>query len=88
MKPRIPTPFISLCSSTFYRTAPVFSRIKSDRLLENFKVGGLAQYGLDAASLMALNPRLVCCSITGFGQEGPYAARAGYDFRFRAWAAR
>lgn len=52
----------------------------ADVVLENFKVGGLAQYGLDAASLMALNPRLVYCSITGFGQEGPYAARAGYDF--------
>ena len=53
---------------------------KADVLLENFKAGGLAQYGLDAASLLALNPRLVVCSITGFGQTGPYAARAGYDF--------
>ena len=52
----------------------------ADVVLENFKVGGLAQYGLDAASLMTLNPRLVYCSITGFGQDGPYAARAGYDF--------
>lgn len=52
----------------------------ADVVLENFKVGGLARYGLDAASLMAENPRLVYCSITGFGQDGPYAARAGYDF--------
>ncbi len=53
---------------------------KADVVLENFKVGGLAAYGLDYASLAALNPRLVYCSITGFGQDGPYAARAGYDF--------
>jgi len=51
-----------------------------DVLLENFKVGGLAAYGLDYASLKALNPRLIYCSITGFGQTGPYAKRAGYDF--------
>ena len=49
-------------------------------LIENFKVGGLGKYGLDYASLSALNPRLVYCSITGFGQTGPYAHRAGYDF--------
>ena len=49
-------------------------------LIENFKTGGLAKYGLDYASLKALNPRLVYCSITGFGHDGPYAARAGYDF--------
>ena len=53
---------------------------KADVVLENFKVGGLAAYGLDAAVLRALNPRLVVCSITGFGQTGPYAPRAGYDF--------
>ncbi|MCY1288358.1 Acetyl-CoA:oxalate CoA-transferase [compost metagenome] len=53
---------------------------KSDILIENFKVGGLAAYGLDYASLKALNPRLIYCSITGFGQDGPYAKRAGYDF--------
>ncbi|WP_206997836.1 CaiB/BaiF CoA transferase family protein [Trinickia mobilis] len=53
---------------------------KADVLLENFKVGGLSQYGLDYASLKSLNPRLVYCSITGFGQTGPYAPRAGYDF--------
>ena len=52
----------------------------ADVLIENFKVGGLARYGLDYATLQALNPRLVYCSITGFGQTGPYAARAGYDF--------
>jgi crotonobetainyl-CoA:carnitine CoA-transferase CaiB-like acyl-CoA transferase len=52
----------------------------ADVLIENFKVGGLAKYGLDYASLSALNPRLVYCSITGFGQDGPYAPRAGYDF--------
>ncbi|MES2115630.1 MAG: CaiB/BaiF CoA-transferase family protein [Pseudomonadota bacterium] len=54
--------------------------MEADVVLENFKLGGLARYGLDAASLLALNPRLVYCSITGFGQDGPYAARAGYDF--------
>jgi crotonobetainyl-CoA:carnitine CoA-transferase CaiB-like acyl-CoA transferase len=53
---------------------------QADVLLENFKVGGLQRYGLDYASLKAANPRLVYCSITGFGQTGPYAARAGYDF--------
>ena len=52
----------------------------ADVLIENFKVGGLAKYGLDYGSLSRLNPRLVYCSITGFGQDGPYAARAGYDF--------
>ena len=52
----------------------------ADVVLENFKVGGLARYGLDYASLSAINPRLVYCSITGFGQDGPYAHRAGYDF--------
>ncbi|MGC1175085.1 CaiB/BaiF CoA transferase family protein [Polaromonas sp.] len=53
---------------------------QADVVLENFKVGGLKRYGLDYASLSAANPRLVYCSITGFGQTGPYAARAGYDF--------
>ncbi|WAC62900.1 CaiB/BaiF CoA-transferase family protein [Pseudoxanthomonas sp. SL93] len=51
-----------------------------DVLVENFKVGDMARHGLDAATLRALNPRLVYCSITGFGQDGPYAQRAGYDF--------
>lgn len=53
---------------------------KSDVVIENFKVGGLAAYGLDYPSLKAVNPKLVYCSITGFGQTGPYAKRAGYDF--------
>lgn len=52
----------------------------ADVLIENFKLGGLAKYGLDYESLAKLNPRLVYCSITGFGQTGPYAHRAGYDY--------
>jgi crotonobetainyl-CoA:carnitine CoA-transferase CaiB-like acyl-CoA transferase len=52
----------------------------ADVVIENFKVGGLAKYGLDFESLKAVNPRLIYASITGFGQDGPYAARAGYDF--------
>ena len=51
-----------------------------DIVLENFKVGGLARYGLDYASLQAVNPGIIYCSITGFGQTGPYRNRAGYDF--------
>jgi len=54
--------------------------VKSDVLVENFKVGDLARYGLDHASLARDNPRLVYCSITGFGQDGPYRDRPGYDF--------
>ena len=54
--------------------------MQCDVLVENFKVGGLAAYGLDYESLKAINPRLIYCSITGFGQDGPYAKRAGYDF--------
>lgn len=57
---------------------------EADVLIENFKVGGLAAYGLDYASLQQLNPRLIYCSITGFGQTGPYAKRAGYDFMIQA----
>lgn len=57
---------------------------QSDILLENYKVGGLKKYGLDYDSLKALNPRLIYCSITGFGQNGPYAKRAGYDFLIQA----
>lgn len=56
----------------------------ADVVIENFKVGGLARYGLDHASLSALNPRLVYCSVTGFGQTGPYAARPGYDAMIQA----
>jgi crotonobetainyl-CoA:carnitine CoA-transferase CaiB-like acyl-CoA transferase len=52
----------------------------ADVVIENFKVGGLKKYGLDYEGLKKVNPRLVYCSITGFGQNGPYAARAGYDF--------
>ncbi len=55
-----------------------------DVFIENFKVGDMARYGLDAASLLALNPRLVYCSITGFGQTGPYHQRAGYDYAIQA----
>jgi crotonobetainyl-CoA:carnitine CoA-transferase CaiB-like acyl-CoA transferase len=53
---------------------------RSDIVMENFKVGGLRKYGLDYDSLKAVNPRLIYCSLTGFGQNGPYAQRAGYDF--------
>ena len=52
---------------------------RSDILIENFKVGGLAKFGLDYKSLAPENPRLIYCSVTGFGQDGPYAKRAGYD---------
>ncbi len=58
--------------------------LRSDILVENFKVGGLAHYGLDYASLKVLNPRLIYCSVTGFGQDGPYAERAGYDLMIQA----
>ncbi|MFD2058564.1 CaiB/BaiF CoA transferase family protein [Mesorhizobium calcicola] len=58
----------------------------SDVLIENFKLGGLKKYGLDFDSLRKINPRLVYCSITGFGQDGPYAPRAGYDFIIQAMA--
>jgi len=58
----------------------------ADIVLENFKVGGLARYGLDYPALKALNPGLVYCSITGFGQTGPHAARAGYDFLIQGMA--
>src|SRR5699024_5953045 len=57
---------------------------QSDIVLENFKVGGLARYGLDYASLKRVKPDLIYCSITGFGQTGPYAKRAGYDFLIQA----
>jgi formyl-CoA transferase len=57
---------------------------RSDVLIENFKVGGLAKYGLDYASLSPINPRLVYCSVTGFGQTGPAAERPGYDYMIQA----
>jgi crotonobetainyl-CoA:carnitine CoA-transferase CaiB-like acyl-CoA transferase len=58
--------------------------LNSHVFIENFKVGDMARYGLDYASLKAINPRLVYCSITGFGQTGPYSERAGYDFAIQA----
>ena len=58
--------------------------LQSDVVVENFKVGGLAKFGLDAASLRAERPELIVASITGFGQDGPYAPRAGYDFMIQA----
>lgn len=68
-----------------FRVAEDLAKIRelvagADILIENFKVGGLAKFGLDHASLSAVNPRLIYCSITGFGQTGPYAHRAGYDY--------
>ncbi len=57
---------------------------ESDVVLENFKVGGLKRYGLDYDSLKRVNPKLIYCSITGFGQDGPYANRPGYDFLIQA----
>lgn len=56
----------------------------ADIVIENFKAGALEKYGLDAASLRALNPRLIYCSVTGFGQDGPYRDRAAYDFAIQA----
>ena len=56
----------------------------ADIVVENFKVGGLKKYGLDYESLKKINPRLIYCSVTGFGQNGPYADRAGYDFMVQA----
>jgi crotonobetainyl-CoA:carnitine CoA-transferase CaiB-like acyl-CoA transferase len=56
----------------------------ADIVIENFKTGGLKRHGLDHASLKALNPRIIYCSITGFGQTGPYAPRAGYDYLIQA----
>lgn len=58
--------------------------LRADVLVENFRVGQLARYGLDYANLAEANPRLVYCSITGFGQTGPHADRAGYDFIIQA----
>ena len=57
---------------------------ESDVILENFKAGGLKRYGLDYESLKRINPKLIYCSITGFGQDGPYANRPGYDFLIQA----
>ena len=57
---------------------------QADVLLENYKVGQLAKYGLDAATLQRINPRLIYCSITGYGQTGPLSGKAGYDFAIQA----
>lgn len=62
------------------RAAAQILASKADVIIENFKVGGLAKYGLDYGAVKAANPGAIYCSITGFGQTGPYAARAGYDF--------
>ena len=89
---RPPRPPITLRATAASFRSPSISRdpkasassviwhLRRDVLVENFKVGGLGKYGLDYASMSALNPRLVYASITGFGQDGPYADRAGYDF--------
>ncbi|NMP30129.1 CoA transferase [Thalassotalea sp. M1531] len=58
--------------------------VQADIVVENYKVGGLVKYGLDYTSLKAINPRLIYCSITGFGQDGPYAQQAGYDAMIQA----
>jgi crotonobetainyl-CoA:carnitine CoA-transferase CaiB-like acyl-CoA transferase len=58
--------------------------VEADVLIENYKVGQLAKYGLDYATLSALNPKLIYCSVTGYGQDGPYAQAAGYDFAIQA----
>ncbi|WP_416367879.1 CaiB/BaiF CoA transferase family protein [Tritonibacter mobilis] len=73
------------CVTADFRTSEGQAEVRelvrdADILIENFKVGGLKKYGLDFESLSALNPRLIYCSVTGFGQDGPYATRAGYDF--------
>ncbi|WP_417817910.1 CaiB/BaiF CoA transferase family protein [Tritonibacter scottomollicae] len=73
------------CVTADFRTPEGQAKVRAlvqdaDILIENFKVGGLAKYGLDYASLQEINPRLIYCSVTGFGQDGPYATRAGYDF--------
>ena len=60
--------------------------VDADVLIENYKVGQLAKYGLDAPSLQKLNPRLIYCSITGYGQQGPLSHKAGYDFAIQAEA--
>ena len=61
---------------------------KADILIENYKVGGLKAYGLDYDSVRKVNPAIVYCSISGFGQDGPYAKKPGYDFIIQAMACR
>ena len=58
---------------------------EADIVIENFELGSLQKYGLDVDSICKINPDIIYCSITGFGQTGPYAARPGYDFLLRAW---
>jgi hypothetical protein len=70
--------------NTYEGTHDVHALILGRAQTGNFKVGGLKQYGLDHESLRALNPRLIYCSVTGFGQDGPYAERAGYDLMVQA----
>lgn len=76
---------IDLASETGLQQVRELAR-EADILIENYKVGQLAKYGLDAASLQAINPRLIYCSITGYGQTGPLARKAGYDFAIQAEA--
>ena len=71
-------------SSETGQTAIKALAAEADILVENYKVGGLAKYGLDYASIKAINPKIIYCSITGFGQSGPYADKAGYDAMIQA----
>jgi crotonobetainyl-CoA:carnitine CoA-transferase CaiB-like acyl-CoA transferase len=74
---------IDIASAEGIQTVRELAR-EADVLIENYKVGQLAKYGLDAVSLQAINPRLIYCSITGYGQNGPLSHKAGYDFAIQA----
>ena len=76
---------IDLASETGLQQVRELAR-EADVLIENYKVGQLARYGLDSTSLQAINPRLIYCSITGYGQTGPLSHKAGYDFAIQAEA--
>jgi crotonobetainyl-CoA:carnitine CoA-transferase CaiB-like acyl-CoA transferase len=76
---------IDIASPTGIQVVRELAR-EADVLIENYKVGQLAKYGLDAISLQAINPRLIYCSITGYGQSGPLSHKAGYDFAIQAEA--
>jgi crotonobetainyl-CoA:carnitine CoA-transferase CaiB-like acyl-CoA transferase len=76
---------IDIASPAGIQTVRELAR-EADVLIENYKVGQLAKYGLDAISLQAINPRLIYCSITGYGQSGPLSHKAGYDFAIQAEA--
>ena len=81
------TPYLSIFSKNLDESWKISTwkpEEGSDVLIENFKVGGLKKYKLDYASISKLNPKLIYCSITGFGQTGPYAERLGYDFIIQA----